>query len=71
MNFLGRVIPGGLCQLRSGWDAVDESGITDQWRSGSKRANVEAVLTEQLRGDMDWWRRMLSAHPPETIQYGP
>ena len=69
-NFLEWVIPVGFRHLRSGWGAADESGIMDQWMSGSKRANMDAVLSEQLRSDVLWWRKMLSALPSKTTQYG-
>ena len=62
-NFLHWVALGGFCHPRSGWAAVNESGAMDQWRSGAKRVSAEAVVSEQLRNDMLWWRKMLSPRP--------
>ena len=60
LNFLRWVVPGGFRHLRSGWDAANESGVMNLWRAGAKRASAVAAISEDLRNDMAWRRKMLS-----------
>ena len=69
-NSLRWVIPGGFCHLRSGWNAVNESGVMDLWRAGARRASAAAAVSEDLRNEMAWWREMLSTRPAKRLQFG-
>ena len=69
LNFFRWVAPGGFCHLRYGWDAVNESGAMDQWRSGAKGAPAQAAATEQLRNDMLWRRKILSPRAMKKSQF--
>ena len=69
-NFLRWVFPGGFCHLRSVWGAVNESGAMGQWGAGVKRAPAVAAVTEDLRNDMVWWRKMLPTRPAKRLQFG-
>ena len=70
MNFLRWVVPGGSCHLRSGRNAVSESGVMELWRTGGRRASALAAISEGLRNDMVWWRKMLSTRPAKRLQFG-
>ena len=43
LSFLRFAAPGGFCYLRSGWDAANDSGAMDQWKSGIKGTNAQPV----------------------------
>ena len=38
--------------MRSGWNAVNESGVMDLRKTGARRASAVAALSEDLRNDM-------------------
>ena len=68
--FLQSVAPGGFSHLRPGWDAVNETGATDLWRTGKKRAESRSAATEVLREDMPWRWQMLNARSTKELRYG-
>ena len=70
LTFLQWVAPGGFRHLRSGWNAVNESGAMDLRRPGARRAAPDAVISEDLRNDMAWWWEMLRARPVKRLQFG-
>ena len=53
------VAPGGLRHLRSGWDAVNESGVMKLRRAGTRAASAVVLVSEALRNDMVWRWKML------------
>ena len=69
LNFLHWVVPGGFCHLRSGWDAVNGSGVMDLWRAGVRSPSTTVAISETLRNDMVWWWKMLEHRPPKNIQF--
>ena len=69
LNFLHLVVPGGFCHLRSGWDSVNESGATDRRIAGEKRTFAQAAVSEELRYDTLWRRKMLSSRPMKKLQF--
>ena len=70
LNFLRSAIPGGFCHLRSGWDAVNESGVMELRSTGARRASALATVSEDLRNDVAWRRKMLSTRPVKSLQFG-
>ena len=68
--FLQWVAPGGFRHLRSGWNAVNVSGVMDLRRPGARRAAADAAISEDLRNDMAWWWEMLRARPVKRLQFG-
>ena len=67
LNFRYWVIPGGVCHVRSGWGAVNESGAMDLWRPGRSRSSAQAKVAEQLRNDMLRRRKMLSVSGADAV----
>ena len=70
LSFLHCVVPGGFCHLRSGWNAANESGVMDPRRTGARRASAATAISEDLRNDMAWWRKMLATRPVRRLQFG-
>ena len=59
-NFLQWVAPGIFCRLRSGRNAVNDSGIVDRWCAGERNAGRSVEVSGKLRKGMLWRRRCLS-----------
>ena len=56
--------------MRSGWYAVNESGVMDLWRSGARRASAAATASEDLRNALACRWKTLRTRPVKRLQFG-